>query len=271
MKEPPSTCLLSTAVFDLHKNEMNASDRAWDSQFNQMLSFKNEYGHVNVPQLPPAKVKQKYPHLSNFCKTQRFHYMNQFRADNKHLHLLTEERIKLLESVGFEFDMREAVWQNRYKELVGFRNEHGHLNVNKKSHPDLYNWMSYQRMKYRDPKRYRALSNHQIELLRQLDFRWSPRDEIWWSNYTMLRKHKEEKGDLKTSLSALRRWKNNMRRSCREYVLAVGIEGSTAGVYVSGLNQQRLQALKELRFCWLPDFDGPLSEEPPEDIFAGYQ
>jgi hypothetical protein len=263
--------LFSTAPVRLYKEEAKASDGAWDVQLNQLLSFKNEYGHVNVPQHPLPQVQQKYPHLANFCRNQRNQYKNRLSEETKHLSFLTETRIQRLKSLGFEFDVRQAVWNSKYKELVEFGNEHGHLDVAQKRWPDLHNWINYQRMKYKDPQRYKPLSIHQIELLERLGVRWSPKDEVWWNNYDMLKTYKEQNGDFKTSVSELRRWKNSLRRACREYVLAVTIEGGTDDVHVSGLNQERLQALRKLKFCWLPETQGPLTEGPPDDIFAGYE
>jgi hypothetical protein len=283
-----NTRLFSTAppVRLDQEEEAKAPDGRWDVHFNQLLSFQNEYGHTCVPQHPPPQVQQKYPHLANFCRNQRNQYKNRLNKETKHLSFLTETRIQRLTSVGFEFDVRQAIWNSKYKELVEFSNEHGHLNVAPKRLPaDLRKWIRYQRIKYKDPQRYKPLSIHQIELLERLNGPSTegppddifagyekPKDDVWWNNYDMLQTYKEQNGDFKTSNSKLRRWKNSLRRACREYVLAVTIEGGTADVHVSGLNQERLQALRKLKFCWLPEeTQGPSTEEPPDDIFAGYQ
>jgi hypothetical protein len=233
-----------------------------------LLSFKNDYGHANVPQNPSQEVQGKYPQLATFCRNQRSQYTDmQFEK----LSSKAQARIQHLESIGFEFNLRQSIWDNKYQELVLFYQEHGHSNVPPKLNSDLYNWMSYQRLKYRSPERYKPLTHHQIELLEKLEFRWSPKDEVWWKNYSTLKSLKELHGSTKTSDSKLRRWKNSLRRACREYVLAVIIEGSTEGVHVSGLNPDRLSALQQMKFCWLPHESGPLIEDPPEDIFEGYQ
>ena len=58
-------------------------------------------------------------------------------------------------------------------------------------------------------------------------------------------------------------WVHNQRRLCREYVItisAISTEKSknnyTKDSLVSGLNEERLQALREIDFCWLPPLPG---------------
>jgi hypothetical protein len=42
------------------------------------------------------------------------------------------------------------------------------------------------------------------------------------------------------------------------------------GVHVSGLSRERLGALFDINFYWMPECGKPLTVSPPEDIFAGY-
>lgn len=185
---------------------------------------------------------------------------------------LLQERKKRLESLGFNFDIRQSLWDSKYQKLYAFWKEHGHLKVTKLEHPDLYNWMYYQRQKYKSPNSQRKpLTHDQIERLERINFCWNPKRGEWWNNYHMLKQHFEQHGNWEIADFKLRAWKNSLRRTCREYVLAVSLEGSTDGVHVSGLNAKRLEALREIRFCWLLDQTGPLKEDPPEDIFDGYQ
>ena len=257
-------------------------NNAWDTQFRLLIDFQKEYGHTNVPQHPDPSVRKKYPQLASFCKNQRSQYKNLKSKDPKQLSFLTASRIQRLESIGFQWNFRQAAWENKYDELVQFFSKHGHSNVPPDCR-DLHGWISYQRLKYKSNnnsssssnggnQQYKPLTSRQIELLEDLNFRWSPKDEVWWNNYAELKEYKKQKGNFRTSVPRLRQWKNSLRRSCREYVLAVMIEGSTDGGHVSGLNPERLDALREINFCWLPEkTGGPLLEEPPEDIFAGYQ
>ena len=66
-------------------------------------------------------------------------------------------------------------------------------------------------------------------------------------------------------------WLTTLRKYCREYILCATIDGTTDNVHISGLNEERLQALRDINFCWLPKpGGGPLTETPPKDIFEYY-
>eukprot|EP00429_Kryptoperidinium_foliaceum_P036643 CAMPEP_0176178096 /NCGR_PEP_ID=MMETSP0120_2-20121206/91256_1 /TAXON_ID=160619 /ORGANISM="Kryptoperidinium foliaceum, Strain CCMP 1326" /LENGTH=1067 /DNA_ID=CAMNT_0017516245 /DNA_START=166 /DNA_END=3371 /DNA_ORIENTATION=+ len=52
------------------KNKMKRYyDKQWDSMFQQLLDFKQKYGHVNVPKRYPENLK-----LGTWCHTQRIQY-----------------------------------------------------------------------------------------------------------------------------------------------------------------------------------------------------
>jgi hypothetical protein len=265
---------------------------SWNGKFDQLVAFQKKYGHVNVPQtttttptnkdvvIPPETNHQyhEYPQLATFCRNMRHQYRLLHQEENRHLSFLTHDRIQRLEDIGFVWSSHEAAWSCKYEELDEFRQTHGHCNVpsNTLEWRDLRNWVGYQRLRYKkgvtnDNKKYKALTLDQIALLESIDFRWSPKDEIWWENFANLKGFKEQHGHYKVHRPLkLRRWKDYLRRICREYALAVSIEGTTEDVHVSGLNEERLEALRSINYCWLPIGNGPLKEAPPEDIFAGY-
>jgi hypothetical protein len=245
---------------------------SWNEKFEQLVSFKKKYGHVNVPQYPTKEIQESCPQLSNFCRNLRNQYRYLQNDETRHLSFLTQDRIERLESIGFVWSSHEAAWNCKYEELVKFWKKKGHTHVPSKwgESPDLRNWVGYQRLRYKaENNKFKPLTSRQIELLECIDFRWSPKDELWWNNYAELKIFQEKNGNIKVPHPRLRRWKDALRRTCREYVLAVSIEGTTDGVHVSGLNQERLVALLAIEFCWLPKFPGQLKELPPEDIFAG--
>lgn len=244
----------------------------WELQFRQLSCFRQEYGHVNVPQHPTEEIQQKYPRLRSFCKNQRSLYKNLLHAATTPLPPLLQNRKERLQSLGFDFDVRQSMWDSKFDELYAFGEERGHFNVKKWERPDLYNWMAHQRQRYKSPDKCSPLTAEQIKRLENIGFGWNPKDEEWWISYRALKRHQEQHGNLKTSDSKLRLWKNSLRRACREYVLAVSLEGTTKNVHVSGLTVERLEALREIQFCWLPErHDGALNGETPEDIFDGYQ
>ncbi|CAJ1937874.1 unnamed protein product [Cylindrotheca closterium] len=252
-----------------------SNNPAWEIQFQNLKRFHQEHGHVNVPQHPSEEIQQKYPKLASFCKNQRSLYNKHHNGDSfatTPLPPIFQSRKERLQSLGFDFDIRQSVWDSKYDEMYAFWKKHGHFKVKKLEHPDLYSWMYYQRQRYKySDKNYKPLTDEQIARLENINFCWNPKEEEWWNNFHALKRHQEQHGNLVISDSKLRPWKNSLRRTCREYVMAVTVDGTTKDVHVSGLNARRLEALREIRFCWLPKHHGVLREVPPDDIFDGYQ
>ena len=97
---------------------------------------------------------------------------------------MTEERIKLLESIGIDWEPgiplidREDMWHEKFEALKSYKAIYGHTNVpttrctttNHKNHA-LGRWVAYQRTKYRR----KTLSDYKVQLLESIGF-------TWWSN-----------------------------------------------------------------------------------------
>ena len=83
------------------------------------------------------------------------------------LSTLTEHRIELLDSIGFDWgDVKgEDSWDKRYEELKEFWEQNGHSNYSTKL-PGLGRWVSTQREKHKDG----TLSKDHYKKLRKIDF-----------------------------------------------------------------------------------------------------
>jgi hypothetical protein len=246
-------------------------NKSWEEKYVKLVEFKKAHGHVNVPQKPTSHFLEDVdPELSIFCRNLRDQYKLLRSQDTRHRSFLTKDRIDRLEALGFVWNRHDAIWNLRYGELVRFWEVYQHANVptNWGDNPDLATWVSHQRLRYKGKVGKKPLRKVQLDLLAKVNFRWSPKDEVWWDNYAQLKSFKERYGHFKVSCPKLRRWKTYVRSRCREYVMVVvSIEGSMDGVYVSGLSRERLDALADINFCWMPEC---ATASPPEDIFAGY-
>lgn len=297
-------------------------DQAWEENFQQLVDYCRIHGHFIIPQEDKPvlfrfvkNLRQNYKYTlerrngstAPAHETQQHSITASSRAikDERTPYMLTPERIRQLDEIGFAWTPRDDQWELKYRRLEEFWQIHGHLKV--PSHPEtqtsdrikhddhqqdrvsleddtrtaleyaeLRSWMTYQRTRYfnRNGKQ-RPLSEDQITKLKSIGFRWTPHDEKWWANFAELKSFKQAHGHLEIKGSEnhkLRCWKNTLRSQCKEYILSVTLEGTSDQVHVSGLNAERLRALADLRFCWLPPIQkGPLLQDPPEDIFAGYQ
>lgn len=285
-------------------HQQASSATAWETNFAALVEYKNQKGHMIIP--------KEETQLFRFVKNLRQNHKN--RRQQRQLDrsvspfTLTAARIQQLDSIGFSWNPREETWRRKYEELRAYWEEHGHAdlppppvearviestttkgyldcdcsrhNEHEKDdceacqYKDLRSWVFYQRQCYRN-KSFKPLSEEQIRLLEEIDFRWTPQEEAWWKNFRELKDFHETHGHFEVKgreNHRLRCWKNNLRRQCKEYVLTVAMEGTVDGVHISGLNLKRIEALRRIGFCWLPpNKPGPITEVPPEDIFLDYQ
>jgi len=260
----------------------------WENDFAALVAYRQQYGHFSIS-------KHSDPRLYSFCKNVRQNYKYQQLQQSSssssgtitssspskgvvpiHQHSLTDDRIRSLEEIGFVWTPRDDMWNVRYEQLKAFYEEHGHCQLpsTTNENKELRQWVSYQRCRYRsNAVTTSRLNEEQIRLLQDIQFSWTPQEERWWGQFRQLETFVKTHGHYSIhgrEYTKLRCYKNTLRRHCREYVLSVMMEGTTDGVHVSGLTDERLDALRRIRFCWLPP-PGPLSEIPPADIFEGYQ
>jgi hypothetical protein len=293
---PPPSPILTAA--DMRRSEK------WEGRFRDLMAFKERYGHTNVPQYPTKAIPEDHRVSANFCRNCRTQYNYHHDPDKQHLSFLTDDRIQRLEEIGFCWNTREATWQLRWKELQEFSNIFGHSNVPARwsENKALAAWVATQRQKYRAQqedasdddddadtatwaaKKYygKELTQRHIQLLESVGFCWDPHRDHWWMMYDELRDFWQKHNHVKVPRGyapnpKLPSWIVHQRRYCREYLLAVQIEGTTDGVTVSGLDferlealraidffsglePERLKALRAINFCWLPDIEQESNE-----------
>jgi len=146
----------------LNKINFTWKINVWNERYQELKAFKENNKKFSVP----TTKKQ----LRSWITTQRSHY--RFLQEGKPSQM-TQERIKLLEKIGFTWKTRED-WQTRYDEYLQFINETGLLTVpmNCQRFPKLYRWINVQRMEYQkylvnEPSR---LKPEQISLLDKIGF-----------------------------------------------------------------------------------------------------
>jgi hypothetical protein len=86
----------------LKKPEIVAASRSWEERYAQLLEYKVEHGHVNVPQM--------YPELGNWVHRQRQNYSRVKRGLESNM---TAEKIEKLKSIGFVFLTRKSPLESR--------------------------------------------------------------------------------------------------------------------------------------------------------------
>ena len=200
-------------------------EKKWKAQFQDLLLYKKEHGHCDIPNTYPQN-----PTLCNWMKTQRALYKK--RA-------LQEKRIQRLEKIGFVLSPFKTLWEKRYSELCAFKKEHGHGNVpvNYSPYPKLYAWMIKQRSSFYK----KSLQQGRIKMLSEIGFRWERLDfdSKWNKMYTALCDFKKEHGHCNVPRydpqhPGLGRWINTQRTYHR----------------LKTLKKERVALLKQIEFSW---------------------
>mmetsp|Transcript_11934 Transcript_11934/g.22344 ORF Transcript_11934/g.22344 Transcript_11934/m.22344 type:complete len:205 (+) Transcript_11934:1915-2529(+) len=134
----------------------------WNDRYDELKEFYEENRHFSVPSDFPNKQ------LRPWISTQRSHF--RFKQENKPSQL-TDERIELLNSIGFPWKTKED-WQTRFNELSSFFQENGNLDVAKvyTKSPKLNRWVALQKVemqKYVDGQQ-TSLKPDQIKMLQDI-------------------------------------------------------------------------------------------------------
>ncbi|KAL7549781.1 hypothetical protein ACHAWF_013040 [Thalassiosira exigua] len=138
----------------------------WAEKFELLKQYKQENGHMNVP--------QKLPPLGNWVNKQR---MEKRRLDKGESTSMTLQRRDLLNSVGFVWaePKGQESWDRRFKELVAFKRQAGHCNFRTKGgdNPALGRWVTSQR----SDKKKGKISEDNEKKLTGLGFEWERQDK----------------------------------------------------------------------------------------------
>lgn len=171
-------------------------DERWDRYFEKLQSYKAEHGHCQVPFNDTG--------LGLWVASQR-----------KRSEELSQERIDLLDKIGFVWSAVDTAWQNNYQELVEFRQLHGHLDFPHTGNRNLAQWMSSQRLHHAAG----SLGAKKKALLDDVGFVWEDpnydRNERHWNKmFRELEQYKECEGHVKVPVnkSSLGAWVRHQRK-----------------------------------------------------------
>ena len=84
-------------------------EAVWMENYEELKAYKAHYGDTMVPIKWPSN-----PILANWVDTQRQNYASRMKGES---HLMTDERIALLEALDFAWNAWDARWQMRFEEL----------------------------------------------------------------------------------------------------------------------------------------------------------
>jgi predicted helicase len=197
---------------------------SWEQRYEELKKYKDEKGDCNVPSVYPENQK-----LAGWVLKQRGHYK---KGE------LPKKEIDMLESIGFIWDSKKAMWLKRYKELLEYERINGDCDV-----PSVYpenqklaNWIHHQRKSFRRG----VLDNETIDLLNKVNFIWNRPEFQWNLGYKELEKFYSIEGHSNVSRSykkgfPLGAWCNDRRMAFKQ----------------GKLSPQRIKLLEKLNFKWM--------------------
>ncbi|KAL9178962.1 hypothetical protein ACHAXT_011935 [Thalassiosira profunda] len=176
------------------------SDVKWNMRFQELVDFKEEHGHIEVPK--KFVYQHANPPLGMWCSRMR---------TAKKKGTLSAEREALLQEIGFEFEIKDddmlrfsIVWNKSYEALKAFKDVNGHLEVPKGYKPhaeasELDGWMARQRKHFRAGKLPDFMKQKLQDLGLNLGGSGRPfgveSDDQWRQNYKVLAEYSVEHGD----------------------------------------------------------------------------
>ena len=174
----------------------------WEEMFLKLDDFIETHGHSYVPRENPQTGR-----LGHWVTDQRMKKKN---------NLLSREQIAKLEEIGIDWDPIKNRWENKYKELIKFKEANGHCDVPQRFdvNPELSNWVHNQRARHKIGK----LSNDRIKKLEKIDFNWGFDIKGWEGQFQGLLDYKKKHGHPNVSqvdpiekYRLLGKWLNDQR------------------------------------------------------------
>src|SRR2546425_760619 len=199
--------------------------RSWDERFGELQAYKEQFGHCSVP-----AFWSKNHSLGKWVVNQR---------QSKRQGNLTQERFRRLEKIGFVWDPIDAFWEERFAELVRFKQKTGHCNV-PYSYPDIPElgvWVRTQRIN----RRRGNLSEGRLRRLEEIGFVWDPIGDFAEERFVELVQFKAKTGHCNVP----RRWAENPR-------LATWVDVQRHARKNNKLSEEHIQRLEAIGFIWEP-------------------
>lgn len=205
-------------------------DIVWETRYLELVEWKNEHGHCEVP--------QKHGSLGRWVHRQR---------ENKHKDNLSDVREMKLNELGFVWRQKTSrptdTWDERFDQLVEYNSEYGDCNVPQsyEKTPGLGRWVNRQRTaKAKD-----ELGNERISKLKSLGFSFNTKNFLWDARFQELVNFKQNTGHCDVPYG----WNDNKELSKwvqkQRYLYTLKTRGSK-----SNLTDEREEKLKILGFVW---------------------
>jgi hypothetical protein len=210
----------------------------WEDWLSELTIYRKIHGHCNVP--------HNYS-LGYWVGRQRKQYKLHLQGEKSHM---TTFRIQELESLGFEWYIYGAAWEDRFTDLADYRKIHGHCNVpqNCSENAKLGKWVTSQKFQYRlhVEGNISSMTTFRIQALESLGFEWGSHSAALKDRLSELADYRKIHGHCNVPQNCsenpkLAQWVKTQRK---EYRL-LQAEGK-----ISNMTLFRVQELDSLDFEW---------------------
>jgi len=139
----------------------NTKAKSFKERIEELKAFEEKHGHVRVT------VKHDKS-LATFC--------NNMRSDRRGTGAtmaITEDRIKALDELGFDWGVKQKSFEERIEDLKAFKAKHGHVRVTMNQDKSLANFCSTMRSARRGTAKGTVIAEDRIKALDELGFKWA--------------------------------------------------------------------------------------------------
>eukprot|EP00521_Asterionellopsis_glacialis_P016063 CAMPEP_0195290512 /NCGR_PEP_ID=MMETSP0707-20130614/6345_1 /TAXON_ID=33640 /ORGANISM="Asterionellopsis glacialis, Strain CCMP134" /LENGTH=437 /DNA_ID=CAMNT_0040350651 /DNA_START=180 /DNA_END=1493 /DNA_ORIENTATION=- len=171
--------------------------REWEESFELLQQFIEKNGHPNVTAGDDFR-------LNLWVHKQRLGYK---QYQEKKPTVMNDTRIQKLESVGFNWDLHQQLWDKNYDQLKIYFEKEGHSNFPELRETVLGRWVHTQRRfeKMRQDGQKSAMTEERKKRLDQLNFVWDAHEAQWQSRYRELCEYQRAFGNCLVP----RKWASN--------------------------------------------------------------
>ncbi len=156
------------------------TDDPWDARYQALSEYHSIHGNCRVAQ---GQIFNGVS-LGQWVSVLRQHYKNS---------KLSSSHIEQLESLGFEWEIKDDLWVENYEALKDFKIKNGHCMVPKDYEVEgrkLGQWVMYQRS-----SRGKSInSQDRMQKLRELGFIFDVHKALWDTNFAALEEYKIQTG-----------------------------------------------------------------------------
>ncbi|MBR1677711.1 MAG: Helicase associated domain protein, partial [Clostridia bacterium] len=173
----------------------NLRDLSWQRYYNAAKEYFEEHGNLNV--IKDYVTKDGLNLGAWICRFRMYKNSGIYSAS------LTEERVKMLESIGMIWDKNDWFWERNYSAAREYYEENGDLNVPNgyvtKNGLKLWSWLQ-QLKTNRRTRRGKQLTQDQIDRFNSIGMIWDTKsDRTWEKGYAKLLDYYKQYGDINVS------------------------------------------------------------------------